>query len=184
MSLEVPPREPAFSAGKLWPVAAGSFIAVLGLAYGLRGGTEDRDILTNQHTLSVSVHQLRQQVKDLSERLAALNALHEERALIIEPPAAQPATQRDKHPFQLMRSTQFRRAGPVSLALRKVDTKHKRYDIDLLINGVKLEKRNVNLYEPVVHTAGGQTIELVATEIARDRIGGYLSQTRPQRASR
>lgn len=173
MTPQTHPREPAFSAGKLWPVAAGSFVAVLGLAFGLRIGTEDR-----------TIHQLRQQVHDLSERLAALNALHDKRALIIEPPPAPPDTRPVKHPFQLARSSQFRRAGPVSLALRKVDARNKRYDLGIFVNGVKLEKREVSLFEPIVLAAGDQTLELVVNEIASNRVKGYLSQTRPQQASR
>ena len=261
MHPDAPSTQPAFSARSLWPVAAGSLVAILGLAYGLRGGTQDRDLITNQHTLSVSVHQLQQQVKDLSERLSAMNALQEKRALVIEPertPAAPPpparqasrtapppkftndlkalrqqldeqtrqlsttrqeldrarndlesrlgATrddlgnsiartnddlaelrkrgERDYHEFQLAKSKQFSRTGPVSLALRKADTKHKRYDLDLILDDIKLEKRNVNLYEPITFRSGNQTLELVVNEVAKDKVKGYVSVPKSQQARR
>ncbi|MBS1823997.1 MAG: hypothetical protein JST93_01630 [Acidobacteria bacterium] len=246
---DAPSTQPAFSAGSLWPIAAGSLVAILGLAYGLRGGTQDREVISNQHTLSVSVHQLQQQVKDLSERLSALNALQEKRALVIEPePKAPPRVvhqtkavpspkitndlralrqqldeqskrlaatrddldranrdlesrlgssiartnedlgalrqrgERDYHEFQLAKSKQYSRTGPVSLALRKADTKRKRYDIDLILDDVKLEKRNVNLYEPIAFRSGSQSLELVVNEVTKDKVKGYVSVPKSQQA--
>lgn len=241
MHPDPPSTQPAFSAGSLWPIAAGSLVAILGLAYGLRGGTRDREVITNQHTLTVSVHQLQQQVKDISERLSALNALQEKRALVIEPepkPSASPLArqakavplpkvandlkaireqlneqtrqlsltrenldnsithtnqnlaelrnlgQRDYHEFQLAKSKQFSRTGPVSLALRKADAKRKRYDIDLILDDTKLEKRNVNLYEPIAFRSGNQAIELIVNEVTRDKVKGYVSVPKSQQARR
>ncbi|MFN7934562.1 MAG: hypothetical protein U0R19_14620 [Bryobacteraceae bacterium] len=262
MPPDSPSTQPAFSTGSLWPIAAGSLVAILGLAYGLRGGTRDREVITNQHTLTVSVHQLQQQVKDLSERLSALNALQEKRALVIEPerpPSAPPPPvrqtakaappppkiandlkvlrqqldeqtrqlsttrqeldrahrdlesrlgstrddlgnsiartnedlaalrlrgERDYHEFQLAKSKQFSRTGPVSLALRKADVKHKRYDLDLILDDIKLEKRNVNLYEPISFRSGNQTLELIVNEVAKDKVKGYVSVPKSQQARR
>lgn len=242
MHPDSPSTQPAFSAGSLLPIAAGSLVAILGLAYGLRGGTRDREVITNQHTLTVSVHQLQQQVKDISERLSALNALQEKRALVIEPetlPAPPPPArrtskaapppklandlqalrrqldeqtrqlsmtrenldnsiartngdlaalrqrgERDYHEFQLAKSKQFSRTGPVSLALRKADVKRKRYDIDLLLDDIKLEKRNVNLYEPITFRSGSQAFELVVNEVTRDQVKGYVSVPKSQQARR
>lgn len=268
---ESQPQEPAFSAGKLWPVAAGSLVAILGLGYGLRGGTQDRDIIANQHSLSISVNQLQKQMKDLSERLSALNALQQKTALVIEPErpepqpppaprarpvaarraAATPTTrakptddprwkdlqqqlaaqserlsstqqelerarqdlesrlgttredlggsiartneelaelrkrgEREYHEFNLAKSKQFQRTGPVSLALRKADTKRKRYDLDLFIDDVKLEKRNVNLYEPIYIRTSAQPIELIVNEVTKDRVKGYVSIPKAQQARR
>lgn len=85
--------------------------------------------------------------------------------------------------FQLDKSKQFQRVGQVSLALRKADTKHKRYDMEMIVDDVKLQKKSVNLYEPVYLTPGGgsQPLELVVNQITKNHVRGYVSMPRYSR---
>jgi len=91
--------------------------------------------------------------------------------------ALQKRGERDYHEFSLAKSKDFRRVGPVSLSLRKADTKHKRYDLELIVEDVKLQKKNVNLYEPVYLTVSElpQPVELVVNQVDKNQVKGYLS---------
>src|SRR6266478_5125487 len=55
--------------------------------------------------------------------------------------------------FDLTKSKQFQRAGPLTLSLRRTDTKHKNYDLQMMVDDNQLTKKHVNLYEPIwIHT--------------------------------
>lgn len=79
--------------------------------------------------------------------------------------------------FDLTKSKQFQRVGPLSLSLRKADTKHKSYDLAMLVDDNELNKKKVNLYEPVwIHAEnGGQPVQVVVNRIGKDGVHGYVS---------
>src|SRR6266568_2127633 len=79
--------------------------------------------------------------------------------------------------FDLNRSKLFQRAGPLSISLRKVDAKHKHFNLALIVDDNELEKKNVNLYEPVwIHRADDpQPVQIVVNRIDRNYIHGYVS---------
>ncbi len=86
--------------------------------------------------------------------------------------------ERNYHEFQLPKSKQFQRVGGISLALRKVDYKHKSYDVTMIVDDFRLEKKRVNLYEPVWITVGDrpQPLELVVNQLSKNQVQGYLSE--------
>jgi hypothetical protein len=92
--------------------------------------------------------------------------------------ALQKRGERNYSEFTLDKSKDFRKVGPVSLALRKADTKHKRYNLELIVDDVKLEKKNVSLYEPVYLTLSDrpQPMEVVVNQISKNEVRGYVSQ--------
>jgi len=79
--------------------------------------------------------------------------------------------------FDIAKSKQFERSGPLSLSLRKADTKHQRFDLNLVVDDVQLSKKSVNLYEPIwIHrTDDPQPIQIVINKITKDRVHGYVS---------
>jgi len=79
--------------------------------------------------------------------------------------------------FKIDKLKDFRQVGPVSVSLQKVDTKHQRYNLELIVDQVKLEKKNVNLYEPVYLTLNNwsQPVVLVVNQILKNEVRGYLS---------
>ena len=91
--------------------------------------------------------------------------------------ALQKQGERDFQEFKLTKSKEFRRVGPLSLALRKADTKRKRFDVELLVDDIKLQKKSVNLYEPFYITVSDRPapVEVVVNRINRDEVEGYLS---------
>lgn len=85
--------------------------------------------------------------------------------------------ERNYYEFELTKSKQFQRVGPLSLSLRKTDTKHKSYDFSMLVDDNELGKKKVNLYEPVlIHTeSGAQPVQIVVNHIDKNLVRGYVS---------
>lgn len=79
--------------------------------------------------------------------------------------------------FDLTKSKQFQRIGPLPLSLRKADTKHKKYDLALIVDDNELSKKQVNLYEPIwIHTENGaQLAMVVVNRIEKNLVHGYIS---------
>lgn len=79
--------------------------------------------------------------------------------------------------FDVTKSKNFQRFGPIQLSLRKADTKNKRYDLMMMVDDNKLQKRAVNLYEPIwINTEGlPQPVQVVVNKITKNQIHGYVS---------
>ena len=79
--------------------------------------------------------------------------------------------------FDLSKSKQFQRVGPLTLSLRKADTKHKSYDVAMIVDDNELQKRKVNLYEPIwIHTESeSQPVQIIVNRIDKDTVHGYIS---------
>jgi len=92
--------------------------------------------------------------------------------------------ERDYVEFNFPKSKSMQRVGPISVALRKTDVKHKRYNLDLTVDDNRVEKKNVNLLEPVYITSPDwpQPLELVVNRIEKDRISGYVSTPKYKRS--
>ncbi len=79
--------------------------------------------------------------------------------------------------FDLSKSKQFQRIGPLTLSLRKADTKHKSYDVAMIVDDNELQKKKVNLYEPIwIHTeTDSQPVQIIVNHINKDTVHGYIS---------
>ncbi len=84
--------------------------------------------------------------------------------------------ERNYFEFDLTKSKQFAHEGPVMVSLRKADTKHKRYNLSMIVDDNQMEKKNVNLYEPIWIDGGdSQEVQVVVNKIDKDHIHGYVS---------
>jgi hypothetical protein len=85
--------------------------------------------------------------------------------------------QRDFTEFDLNKSKDFRRVGPLSIAVRKVNTKHDFADLEILVDDNHITKKHVNLLEPVTLYPSNYaaSVEIVLNHISKDRAGGYIS---------
>jgi len=92
--------------------------------------------------------------------------------------ALQRRGERNYYEFQLTKSKEFRRIGPLSLSLRKVNTKRKSYDLAMFVDDNQMQKKSVNLYEPVWINLEDrpQPVQLVVNQIGKDQIQGYISE--------
>ncbi len=79
--------------------------------------------------------------------------------------------------FDLTKSKHFQRVGPLTLSLRRTDTKHKNYDVQMMVDDNQLTKKHVNLYEPIwIHTENeSQPVQVVVNRVEKNLIHGYVS---------
>ncbi|HKA01562.1 MAG TPA: hypothetical protein VKE70_33850 [Candidatus Solibacter sp.] len=92
--------------------------------------------------------------------------------------------ERKIYEFDLAKSKQFQHVGPISVSLRKADTKHRNYDLSLVVDDRPVEKQHVNLLEPVWINLSDlpQPIQLVVNQIDKNRVRGYISEPRYKNA--
>lgn len=85
--------------------------------------------------------------------------------------------ERNYFEFDLSKSKQFQRFGPLTLSLRRTDAKHMNYDLSMVVDDNQLSKKRVNLYEPIwIHSEnGGQPVQIVVNKIGRNTVHGYIS---------
>ncbi len=86
--------------------------------------------------------------------------------------------ERNYYEFKLDKTKDFQRVGPFSVSLRKVNFKRKSYDLAMIVDDNQLQKKSVNLYEPVWIRVGDhpQPAELVVNQITKNQIQGYISE--------
>jgi hypothetical protein len=115
---------------------------------------------------------------DLNSTRAELNdsiaKSHDELAVL------QKRGERNYYEFQIDKSKQFHTEGPLSLSLRKVNIKRGYYDLVLVVDDRQLQKKHVNLYEPLMFTLSDrpQPVELVVNQINKNQVKGYVSEPR------
>ncbi len=91
--------------------------------------------------------------------------------------ALQKRGERNYFEFDLDKSKQFNRTGPLSISLRKVNTKHQFCDLELIVDDNQISKKHVNIYEPMLLYPSdyGQPLEVVINQISKDEARGYVS---------
>ena len=79
--------------------------------------------------------------------------------------------------FDLDRSKDYRREGPLSVRLRKANVKHQFADLMLIVDDRALTQKHVNLYQPVsfYEPDMSQPVEVVINGISKNHIHGYVS---------
>lgn len=88
--------------------------------------------------------------------------------------------ERNYYEFNLNKSSEFARTGPVSLSLRKANVKHKYFDLALIVDDQRIEKKHVNLYEPLWISVPGEhePVQVVVNSISKNNVKGYLSESK------
>lgn len=88
--------------------------------------------------------------------------------------------ERSYYEFDLEKSKQFQRVGPLSLSLRKANVKHEYYDLAMVVDDRQLSKKHVNLFEPLlIYPADSHlALEVVVNQISKDGAHGYVSAPR------
>jgi hypothetical protein len=86
--------------------------------------------------------------------------------------------ERNYHEFDLRKSKQFQKVGPMSISLRKSDTKHEYCDLVMIVNDSEVSRKHVDLYELVLFYPEGflQPLEVVINSIGKDAVRGYVSE--------
>lgn len=86
--------------------------------------------------------------------------------------------ERDYQEFSIPKTKNMERlVTGVQIQLKKADTKGQKYDVALMIDDTKVEKKNLLAKEPVAFLVGRDRLryELVVYSVDKDRIRGYIS---------
>jgi hypothetical protein len=86
--------------------------------------------------------------------------------------------------FDLQKSKQFKREGPISISLRKANTKQQYADLQLMVDDRNLSQKHVNLYQPVMfyQPDSQRPVEIVINDITKDHVHGYISAPKYQQS--
>jgi len=136
--------------------------------------TQD-EIAKNRADLEGSINSTRDDLSSTRDNLnGAIAKTHEELV------ALEKRGERSYFEFDLSKSKQFQRVGPLTLSLRKADSKHKSYDLAMIVDDNELNKKKVNLYEPIwIHLeADSQPVQIIVNKIDKDTVHGYISAPR------
>jgi len=93
---------------------------------------------------------------------------------------------RNYYEFALSKQAPTTTLAGVNMKLRKADAKRNKFNLDLVSDDKKVEKKDKNVYEPVQFYVGGarQPFEIVVTEVTKDKITGYLATPKVMAARR
>jgi hypothetical protein len=85
--------------------------------------------------------------------------------------------ERNYFEFDLAKSKEYKRTGPLSVSLRKANEKRQYADLQLIVEDRTLQQKHVNLYQPAMfyQPDSPQPIEIVINEISKNHIHGYIS---------
>lgn len=106
--------------------------------------------------------------KELNDSIAKT---HEELIALIK------RGERNYFEFDLSKSKQFQRFGPLMLSLRNADPKHQNFDLAIVVNDNELTKKKINLYEPIwiYENSDQRPLQVVVNKISKDLVHGYVS---------
>lgn len=131
-----------------------------------------RRIQTQLDAQGKAIESTRQELASTrSDLQSSIARTHEELVVL------QKKGERNYYEFDLDKSKQFQRTGPVGISLRKANTKHMYADLELRVDDAQLSKKHVNLFEPVFFYLGDEhrPVELVINSVKKNHIHGYLS---------
>jgi hypothetical protein len=79
--------------------------------------------------------------------------------------------------FDISKSKEFQRKGPLSIRLKKANVKHQYADMELIVDDRTLSQKHINLYQPAMFYTpdSPQPVEIVINGITKDHIHGYVS---------
>jgi hypothetical protein len=79
--------------------------------------------------------------------------------------------------FSLAKTKTPQKVGPIQLQLTKVDSKHYRYTVIMVVDDKQIEKKDKTLDELMQFRVNGARApyELVVNDVSKDKISGYLS---------
>jgi hypothetical protein len=94
--------------------------------------------------------------------------------------------ERNYHEFAITKKMGRVKVGNVAMQLKKADTKRNKFNLELVADDKRVEKKDKTINEPVQFYMSGsrQPWELVVNEVTKDKIVGYLATPKVMQASR
>jgi ribosomal protein L17 len=92
--------------------------------------------------------------------------------------------EKNYYEFTLPKAKKPQKIGDIMVTLKKADTKHNRYTIEVLADDKRVEKKDKTVNEPVQFytSKARQPAEIVVNEVRKDTIVGYLAEPKVQTA--
>jgi hypothetical protein len=86
--------------------------------------------------------------------------------------------ERNYYEFNVDKSKQFNRVGPMGIRLRKANVKHQYADLELMVDDRSLTKKHVNIYEPAMFytSDSDQPVQVVINSVTKNHIRGYIAE--------
>jgi hypothetical protein len=84
---------------------------------------------------------------------------------------------RNIYEFTLAKNGKMQKVGDVELTLRKTDTGHNRFTVDVLADDKRVEKKDRTINEPVQFytSKARQPYEIVVNQVGKNQVVGYLA---------
>ena len=133
--------------------------------------TTQNDLSAAKADLEATKNKLQSTIGDLGVQSGLIAKNHDE----VEELKA--LGERNIYEFTLHKSKHMQHVGPIQLQLRKVNTKHYQYTMNVLADDKNIEKKNRQVDEPLQFyvTGARAPYEIVVFKLAKDEAQGYLS---------
>lgn len=94
--------------------------------------------------------------------------------------------ERNYHEFAITKKSGMVKVGNVMMQLKKADTRRNKFNLQLVADDKRVEKKDKTINEPVQFYVSGarQPYELVVNEVTKDKIVGYLAVPKVMTARR
>ncbi len=129
------------------------------------------DLSTTKADLEATKGKLQSTIGDLGVQSGLIAKNHDE----VE--ALKALGERNIFEFTLRKDKHMQHVGPIQMELRKVDTKHYRYTMNVLADDKNIEKKNRDVDEPLQFyvTGARAPYEIVVFKLDKNEAQGYLS---------
>jgi uncharacterized protein YoxC len=143
-------------------------------------GTVEKEVAANKSTLDQTINDLKSARGDLGVQsgLIATNAK--------ELAALRDLGERTYYEFTLQKGKAPVKVANMVMTYKKVDTKRNKYNVEIMADDKRIEKKDKTVNEPVQMYVGGnrQPYEIVVNEVKKDTIVGYVAVPKVLRAAR
>jgi len=135
-------------------------------------GTVKGDLDVTKGSFNSGLAANKQEIGDLRDQLTTQIARNSQ-----EVAALRRLGERDYFEFDLRNTKDSQRLAAIRLQLNKADVKGRKYDVTLLVDDNKVQKKGAFINEPVQFLVGKDKVryELVVNAIEKNRIRGYIS---------
>jgi hypothetical protein len=143
-------------------------------------GTVKGDLDTAKNDLNSGLTANKREISDVREQLTSQIARNAQ-----EVAALRRLGERDYYEFDIRNTKDQARVAAIRLQLNKADVKGRKYDVTLLVDDNKVQKKGQFINEPVTFLVGKDRIryELVVNMIDKNRIQGYVSTPKANSSS-
>ncbi len=94
--------------------------------------------------------------------------------------------EKNYHEFAITKKNGMVKVGTIAMQLKKADTKRNKFNLQLVADDKRVEKKDKTINEPVQFYVSGarQPYEIVVNEVTKDKIVGYLAMPKVMAARR